>query len=127
MYFNVFAQKFTGNAIEYLGAACYKLNITEPEEIKTVIGITAVGLLPALKQLPQVGNDTAAYESLVYAGQVAYAKSYPWVYYVSLAFGGLSIICSVFLGDIKKYMTEHVAVHMDKVPEGHHHLHHDKA
>jgi hypothetical protein len=46
----------------------YKLNITEPEEIKTVIGLTATGLLPAMKQLPQVGNNTEAYESLVLAG-----------------------------------------------------------
>jgi hypothetical protein len=46
------------------------------------------------------------------------------VYYVSLAFGGVSIICSLFLGDIKKYMTDHVAVHLDPVAEGHHHLHH---
>ena len=91
-----------GNAVKYLGPACYALNITAPHEIETVIGITAVGLLPELKQLPQVGNNTAAYESLVHAGQVAYAKSYPYVYYVSLAFGGLSIICSLFLGDIKK-------------------------
>jgi hypothetical protein len=108
IYFNVFSQKFVPNAVKYLGAACYKLNITEPHEIETVIGITAVGLLPSLKQLPQVGNDTAAYESLVLAGQIAYADSYPWVYYVSLAFGGLSIICSIFLGDIKKYMTSRV-------------------
>lgn len=68
---------------------------------------------------------TEAYQTLVLAGQVAYAESYPWVYYVSLAFGCLSIICSVFLGDIKKHMTDHVAVHMDKVPTGRHHLHHN--
>lgn len=109
IYFNVFVQKFVENSVKYLGPACYKLNITTPEEIEAVIGITAVGLLPSLKSLPQVGNDTAAYESLVYAGQVAYAKSYPYVYYVSLAFGCLSIICSIFLGDIRKYMTDHVS------------------
>lgn len=101
------------------------LNITTVEEITEVIGITGTGLLDELKLLPQVGNNTGAYNTLVEAGQIAYAKSYPWVYYVSMAFGGLSIVCSLFLGDIKKYMTDHVAVHLDKVPTGHHHLHHD--
>ncbi|KIW03964.1 hypothetical protein, variant [Verruconis gallopava] len=113
IYYNVFVQKFTVNAVKYLGAACYELGITKPEEIATVIGITGTGLLPTLKELPQV-NSTEAYDKLVYAGQIAYAKSYPYVYYVSLAFGGVSIICALFLGDIKKYMTDHIAVHMDK-------------
>lgn len=124
IYFNVFSQKFVPNAVKYLGAACVELGITAAEEIEAVVGITAIGLLPELKTLPGV-NTTEAYEKLVYAGQIAYAESYPWVYYVSLAFGGLSIVCSLFLGDIRKYMTDHVAVHMDKVPEGHHHLHHE--
>ncbi|KAF2704923.1 MFS general substrate transporter [Pleomassaria siparia CBS 279.74] len=124
IYFNVFSQKFVTNSIKYLGTACVELGITDPEEIKAVIGLTATGLLPALKTLPGI-NTPEAYDKIVYAGQLAYAESYPWVYYVSLAFGSLSIICSIFLGDIRKYMTDHVAVHMDQVPEGHHHIHHD--
>ena len=40
-----------------------------------------------------------------YANDACDVDAYPFVYYVSIAFGVLSIICSVFLGDIKKYMT----------------------
>jgi hypothetical protein len=49
---------------------------------------------------------------VVGAGQIAYAESYKWVYYVSIAFGIVSILASCFLGDITKYMDDHVAVVM---------------
>ena len=49
---------------------------------------------------------------VVYAGQLAYAEAYKYVYYVSIAFGGVSIIAACFLGDISKYMDDHVAVVM---------------
>jgi Fungal trichothecene efflux pump (TRI12). len=49
---------------------------------------------------------------VVGAGQIAYAEGYKWVYYVSIAFGGVSIVAACFLGDIQKYMTDHVAVVM---------------
>jgi hypothetical protein len=103
IYFNIFSQKFAKYAVEELGATSYTIGITEPKEIEGVIGLTATGLLHQLKTFPHV-NTTEKSGSLVYAGQIAYSKAYPYVYYVSLAFGGISIICSCFLGDIKKYM-----------------------
>ena len=42
---------------------------------------------------------------------------------ICVAFGGVSIICSLFLKDVKKYMTDHIAVHIE---EGHHHHDHHK-
>lgn len=51
-----------------------------------------------------------AYEGIVAAGQIAFAEAYKWVYYTSIAFGCVSIIASIFLGDIRKYMDNHVAV-----------------
>lgn len=52
------------------------------------------------------------WNEMVLAGQEAYATAYPWVYYVSIAFGVVSIAASVGLGDISKYMDDHVAVVM---------------
>ena len=49
---------------------------------------------------------------VVAAGQIAYAEAYKYVYYVSIAFGTISIIAACFLGDISKYMDDHVAVVM---------------
>lgn len=89
-----------------------KLNITDPAVIGEAIAITGASLLQDLQELPGIKGVPGAYELIVYAGQLAYADAYKWVYYVSIAFGSVSIIAACFLGDISKYMDDHVAVVM---------------
>ena len=60
--------------------------------------------------LPLVGGNVTLWDQVVLAGQLAYADSYPWVYYCSIAFGGVAIIASLMLKDISKYMDNHIAV-----------------
>lgn len=88
-----------------------KLNITNPEIIKEAITLTGASLLEEMKQLPGL-EDPLAWDAVVAAGQLAYAEAYKWVYYASIAFGGVSIIAACFLGDISQYMDDHVAVVM---------------
>lgn len=110
-YFNVFVAKFVPNAIHYIGGTmALKLNITNPAYIKAAIEITAVSLVDELKQIPGIAGNETAYEMVLYAGQVAYAESYKYVYLASIAAGVVSIIAACFLGDINKYMDNHVAV-----------------
>lgn len=123
IYYNVFKQKFVENATTLIGGTAFEMNITSTPAIVEIIGLTAAGLLDDIKLIPGVDTE-AKYQALVLAGQVAYAKSYPYVYYVSLAFGGISIICSFFLGDIRKYMTDHTAVVYNKNALEHVHGHH---
>lgn len=87
-----------------------KLNITSPALIEEAIVLTGASLLPALNTIPGIKGVPGAYEMVVYAGQLAYAESYKYVYYVSIAFGAISILAACFLGDITKYMDDHVAV-----------------
>ena len=89
-----------------------ELNITSVEVITEAIGITGTSLLPLLQELPGIKGVPGAYEMVVYAGQMAYAEAYKYVYYVSIAFGAVSILAACFLGDISKYMDDHVAVVM---------------
>jgi MFS family permease len=116
IYFNVFVEHFKTEAIARIPPACIEVGIEDPKVIAEVIGLTATGLLDGIRLLPNVTTE-AKWEILVHAGQEAYSHAYPYVYYVSIAFGCTSIICSLFLGDIKKYMTDHVAVHMDQAPD----------
>ena len=44
------------------------------------------------------------------AVQVSYIASFKLVYLVSIAFGGTAFVCCLFLGDIKRFMTDRVAV-----------------
>jgi hypothetical protein len=124
IYYNVFASHFKKNAVLIVGTAAFKAGIADKKVIGEIVTLTSAGLLGPIRELPGVKSD-AIYESLVLAGQEAYAKSYPWVYYVSIAFGGVSIICSLFLGNISKYMDDHVAVHYDQAD--HHHTEHHEA
>lgn len=105
--------KFVPSATHYIGGVMIaRLNITSPEIIAEAIGITGASLLPLLQELPGIKDVPGAYEMVVFAGQLAYAEAYKYVYYVSIAFGVVSIIAACFLGDISKYMDDHVAVVM---------------
>ena len=87
-----------------------QLGITNVTYITSAIEITAASLLEELKHIPGIAGNETAYQMVVYAGQVAYAESYKWVYLASIAAGVVSIIAACFLGDINKYMDDHVAV-----------------
>lgn len=112
-YYNVFIQKFVPNAVKYIGGAMeLELGITNATLIGEAIAITGTSLLEELKLIPGIAGNDTAYQIVVAAGQVAYAESYKWVYLASLSFGCVSIIAACFLGNIDKYMDDHVAVVM---------------
>ncbi|KAF2722191.1 MFS general substrate transporter [Polychaeton citri CBS 116435] len=111
VYYNVFISKFVPAAKKYIGGYMFaKLGIYQVEIITQAIELTGASLTEELAELPGVKGVPGAYEGLVLAGQMAFAESYKYVYYVSIAFGAISIIASIFLGDIKKYMDNHRAV-----------------
>ena len=113
IYYNVFYNKFVPNAVYYIGGTmALKLNITNETYIEEAITLTGAALLDGLKLIPGIGNNATAYAYVVGAGQIAYAESYKYVYYVSIAFGGISILAACFLDDITKFMDDHVAVVM---------------
>ena len=89
-----------------------KLNVTSPELIQAAIKFTAVSLLDELRSIPGIGSNETAYAIVVGAGRLAYAAAYKYVYYASIAFSCVSIVAAAFLGDISKYMDDHVAVMM---------------
>ena len=112
-YYNVFVSKFTSNAIHYIGGAMeLELGIIDPKVIQDAILLTSASLLDDIKVLPGIAGNATAYEIVVTAGQIAFAESYRWVYLVSIAFGAVSIVAALFLGNIDQYMDDHVAVIM---------------
>jgi len=52
--------------------------------------------------------DRTAYPMVLAASQKAFSESYSLVYYVSIAFGGLSFILSFFVGDIGPLLTAQI-------------------
>jgi hypothetical protein len=113
VYYNVFINKFVETATKVIGGACVMHNITDPKVIGEAIELTGASLIEHILHLPGVDGNVTIWQDIVLAGQQSYADSYPYVYYASIAFGVVSIIASAFLGDIRKYMNEHVAVVME--------------
>ena len=113
VYYNVFIHKFIPNAIKYIGGAMIlDLHIESPAAIQEAITLTGASLIEDLQLIPGIAGNATAYAIIVKAGQIAFAESYRYVYLVSIAFGGISIIASCFLGNIDQYMDDHVAVVM---------------
>jgi hypothetical protein len=108
VYYNVFYNKLIPQMMEKIGGAMVMNGIDNVTIITDVITLTGASLTNQI--LPLVGGNVTIWEQVVAAGQDAYAESYPWVYYCSIAFGAVSILASLFLTDISKYMDDHIAV-----------------
>ncbi|QLI65468.1 Trichothecene efflux pump TRI12 [Metarhizium brunneum] len=110
IYYNVLVQKLTPELIKQVSTAMVLGGVKEPEVIKAAIELTSASLTQEILHLPGVDGNVELWQSIVLAGQNAYAMAYPWVYYCSIAFGGVSIVASAFVQDIAQFMDEHVAV-----------------
>jgi hypothetical protein len=53
---------------------------------------------------PDVHRKDVAYDLIVSATQEAFALAYRYPYWMSIAFGGISLILSFGLGDIRRFM-----------------------
>lgn len=84
-------------------------NVTTITHIAELIGQS---LIEEIKDLPGVAGNLTKWAILVRAGEQSYAEAYPYVYYCSIAFGVVSVVAACALGDIEKYMDDHVAVVM---------------
>ncbi|KAI9670886.1 MAG: hypothetical protein M1817_003771 [Caeruleum heppii] len=112
VYYNVFVSKFIPNAQRYIGGAMLQMGIRNRTLIVRAIEITSESLIEELKHIPGIEGNTTRYEIVLRAGQMAFSESYKFVYYSSIGFGVVSIVAACFLGDISKYMDDHVAVVM---------------
>ena len=76
IYYNVFYNKFVPNAVYWIGGAMVEeLHIFNATYIGDAITLTGAALLPALKEIPGIGDNETAYEIVVGAGQIAFAES----------------------------------------------------
>ena len=107
-YYNIFYNKFVPALTHNLVLTCFENGIYNITTITEIGELTGASLLSDI--LPLVNGNVTVYNAIVLSGQEAYAQAYPYVYYASIAFGCVSILASVFLGDISKYMDDHVAV-----------------
>ncbi len=110
VYYNVFLHRLGPLFVEYIGGVMAAAGIRSPEIIGDAIRLVAAAQFPALATLPAVAGNDSLFHAIVAAGQRAYAEAYPFVYYVSIVFGAVSILASLFLEDIEQFMDDHIPV-----------------
>lgn len=103
-------QAYTKYAYDFVLPACVNVaQIYDPAEVVQIATLLADNLGKEILGLPKVDTQEKA-DAIIFAGRQAFAKSYPLVYYASIAFGGIATIAALFLPDISQYMDGHVAV-----------------
>lgn len=108
IYYNVFATRLAKRLPVALATAAAGAGLSSsevPSFVKAFVASPAAAV-----KLPGVTAQVIAAATKASQNSYAYALSYVW--YVSIAFGVCSIVASVFLGNVTKYMTGRVAAHI---------------
>jgi Fungal trichothecene efflux pump (TRI12) len=107
IYFNVFQNKLLEVLPTTVGIAVAKAGLpltVIPAFVEALVAqnLTAVSEIKGITPTILLAADAAVKES--------YTQGFRLIYLVSIAFGGAAIIASLFLGNIKKFMVDRVAV-----------------
>jgi hypothetical protein len=107
IYFNVLQNKLTAILPATVGIAAIKAGLP-PSELTAFVTDLVAKNATAIAGLK--GVTPAVLQAAEAAVNASYVQGFKLIYLVSIAFGGAAIIASVFLGDIRKYMVDRVAV-----------------
>ena len=91
---------------------------TALQTIAYLVGSAQYDQLKAyIKLNPLVEKKDQAFDLIIASSQEAFAKAYRYPYWMSIAFGGICLILSFGLGDIRRFlMTDRVAAAQTSVP-----------
>lgn len=108
IYYNIFATKLEKNLPAYVAEYAIKagLPLTSATQFVTVF-LTAPETL-ATARIP--GLTPAVIAGATKGTQWAFSQSLKYVWFTSIAFGSVAIICTILLPSTKKYQTNRVAV-----------------
>jgi len=107
LLYNILMNKLTAVIPTIVGGAVAQagLPLTEiPEFIGALLAQNTTAILSVPGVTPAIIGDA------IQAVDASYVQGFRLVYLVSIGFGGATIISCLFLGNIRKYMTERVAV-----------------
>lgn len=108
IYFNVFSTRLAKRLPTALATAAASAGLAMSE---VPAFVQAFATAPAsAANVPGVTQEVLGAATRASQDSYAYALSYVW--YVSIAFGVLSVLASIFLGNVTKYMTNRIAAHI---------------
>jgi hypothetical protein len=115
IYFNVFNTRLKARLPLYVGNAAVSAGLSQAQVPALVMALTSLD--PTTASQVQ-GATPAVLKAAQYALQWAYADSLRYVWYVSIPFGVVATICCLFLPNIRRFMTNKVAVVSNLLPDG---------
>jgi hypothetical protein len=104
VYFNAFQNKLADILPNLVAEAVVAAGATQ-DEVPEIVYAAATANMTALGAFPPAIQAAAGGGVLE-----AYTQGFRLVYLVSIAFGVVAVITAAFLGNIRKYMTNRVAV-----------------
>lgn len=110
-YDNVLYRKLNGYILTIVAPAIVKNGIVaagREDVISALAGLAAQAKFPELKEViaanPAVMHKEIAYDVVIGAMQEAYALAFRYPYWISIAFGVISLVSSFFLKDVRTVM-----------------------
>lgn len=104
VYFNILQNTLTKELPIKVGLAALKAGVPLTDIKDLVIAVAYQNTTALASYSPIILTAvTEAYKD-------AYVEGFRMIYLVSIAFGGSAVVASLFLGDIRKYMVDRVAV-----------------
>jgi len=106
IYYNIFATKLTQNLPTYVAKYALAAGLP-PSSVELFVG-TFLTTPESIADVPGVTPEIIAGATL--GTRWAYSQSLKFVWFTSIAFGSIAIVCTVLLPSTKKYATNRVAV-----------------
>lgn len=108
MYYNIFNSRFTERFPAYVGQAAVQAGLPADEVVPFVQALAADPTGAAALQVP--GVTVAILQAAGLQAQWALVDSLKGVWYASIGVGSVCVIASALLPNIRKYMSNRVAV-----------------
>ncbi|KAK6508887.1 hypothetical protein TWF481_003654 [Arthrobotrys musiformis] len=111
---NRFLTEVTKNASQYIVPAAIRVGIFDPQAIMQLISsVTAVPLEQYVAlYLPEV-DSAEKYQVLLVAVRTAFSRSFQMLYYLTIPFSVVACIGCFCVGDLTRFMDDHVAMTLD--------------
>jgi hypothetical protein len=111
VFYNVFFHKYYAIANNVAAPIVAEAGITRDFfELIAAVSLGSNAVFEELKDLIAtsltISHRDTAYQTIMDATHYTFGIAYQWPYWISIAFGGVCIICCLFLRDIKQFMSE---------------------
>ncbi|KAK6584231.1 hypothetical protein PZA11_003961 [Diplocarpon coronariae] len=110
IFYNRFVREVTQNALTTIVPVALKLGVDDIGAIEDLVrGLTAMTVEEYSSFLPELAG-AADVSLLVEAAKTCFIESLKSIYFITIAFGLTACVASACIGDVSRYMDDHVAV-----------------